>query len=67
MYIYISLEEEPVPCPKAASLFILTVPPLSPHPLPSLINSYLNLIIGNQEKLWRLNEAFVPRRPTGSC
>ena len=30
----VSLEGEPEPCPKAAILFLLTVPPLWPHPLP---------------------------------
>ena len=37
----VSLEGEPGPCPKAALLFLLIAPPLSLHPLPSLINSYL--------------------------
>ena len=35
----------------------LIVPPLSLHPLPSLINSCLNLPIGTQGRSWRLNEA----------
>ena len=60
--------------------FFLTAPSLSPHPLPSLINISLNLLVGTQGRSWRLNEAyflpkrnsghiktFVPRSPTGSC
>ena len=58
----------------------LIVLPLSPHLLPSLISNCLNLLIGTQERWWRLNEAyflqtkngghrkaFVPRSPIGSC
>ena len=72
----VSLEGEPGPCPKAALLFLLTAPPLSPGPLPSRISICLNL----QGRSWRLNEAyfllsrngghrkaFVPRSPTGPC
>ena len=36
----------------------LIIPPLSLHPLPSLINSCLNLPIGTQGRSWRLNEAY---------
>ena len=63
----------------APSLYycFLTVPPLSLHPLPSLISNCLNLPLGT---LGRLNEAhflkirnrghrkpFVPRSPIGPC
>ena len=60
--------------------FSLTVPPLSLHPLPSLISNCLNLSLGAQGRSWWLNEvhflrkinvrhrkAFVPRSPRGSC
>ena len=66
------------PTPRPYSGF-LTVPPLSLHPLPSLISKCLNLPLGTQGRPWRLNEpyflktrnrgghrkAFVPRSPTG--
>ena len=35
----------------------LTVPPLSLHPLPSLMSNCLNLPLGSQRRSWRLNEA----------
>ena len=54
----VSLEGEPGPCPKAALLFLLTVPPLCLHPLPSLISNCLNLPLGTQGRSWRLNEAY---------
>ena len=38
-------------------LFLFTVPPLSPHPLPSLISNCLNLLVGTLGRSWRLNEA----------
>ena len=79
-YTGISLNGERGPCPEAAFLFLLTVPPLSPQTLPSLISNCLNLLTGTQGRSWRLNEAyfllsrrgghrkaFVPRSPTGSC
>ena len=58
----------------------LTVPPLSLHPLLSLIINCLSLSLGSQGRLCRLKEvhflktrsgecrkAFVPRSPTGPC
>ena len=58
----------------------LTVPPLSLHPLPSLISNCLNLPLGTQGRSWRLNEAhfleirngghrksFVPRDLQDPC
>ena len=53
-----SLDGELGPCPKAAALFLWTVVPRDLHPLPSLINSCLNLAIGTQGRSWRLNEAY---------
>ena len=52
----ICLEAEPGPCPKAALLLLLTVPPLSPHPLPFMFSNCLNPPFGSQGKSWRLNE-----------
>ena len=59
---------------------LLTAPPLSLHPLPSLISNHLKLPFGTQGRSWRPNEAyflqtrngghrktFVPRSPTWSC
>ena len=58
----------------------LTVPPLSLHPLPSLISNCLNLPLRIQGRLWKPDEAHflktrngrqrkacVPRIPKGSC
>ena len=56
----ISVDGEPGPCPKAALLFLLTVPLLSLHPISSLINNCLNLPLGAQGRLWRMNEAYFP-------
>ena len=36
----------------------LTVPPLSLHPLPSLISICFKLLFGTQGRLWRLNVAY---------
>ena len=63
--IYISLEEEPVPCPKAASLFILTVPPLSPHPLPSLNNICLSLPLELREAMEAEGSLFPANKKQG--
>ena len=41
------------PAPRLQYCF-LTAPPLSLHPLPSLINSCLNLPFGTQGRSWRL-------------
>ena len=54
----VSLEGEPGPCPKASLLFLLTAPPLSPHPLFSLISNCLNLPLGIQGRSWRQNEEY---------
>ena len=43
----------------------LTVPPLSLHPLPSLISNCLNLSLGTQGRLWRLNEAHFLKTRNG--
>ena len=43
----------------------LTAPPLSLHPLLSLISNGLNLRFGTQQR--RHRKAFVPRNPTESC
>ena len=59
----VSLEVEPGPCPKAALLF-LAAPPLSLHPLSSLISSCSNLPFGTQERLWRL-ESVPYKQETG--
>ena len=68
---YMSLDGEPGPCSKAAVLFILTVPSLSLHLLPSLINSYLYLLAGTQGRSRKLNEAYFFGEEigtqTGSC
>ena len=58
----------------------LPVPPMSLHPLSSLISDCLNLFLGTQGRSWRLNEThflrtrngghrktFVPRSPAGLC
>ena len=76
----VSLEGEPGPCPKAARFFSLTIPPLSLHPLLSMISNCLNLPFGIQGRSWKLNEAyfikirhgghrkaFVPRNLIGPC
>ena len=60
--------------------YFFTVPPLSLHPLPSLISSCLNLPLGTQGRPQRLNEThflkarnggqrmvFVPKSPVGPC
>ena len=52
--LYISVDGETGPCPKAAfDCFSLIS-----HPLPSLINNYLNLPTGTQRRSWRLNESY---------
>ena len=45
------------PAPRLHYCF-LTAPPLSLHPLPSLISNCLNLPVGTQGRSWRLNEAY---------
>ena len=59
----ISLEGEPGHCPKASLLFLLTVSPLTLHPLPSLISNCLNLLFGIQGRSRRRTEAYflLPR------
>ena len=59
----VSLEGEPDPAPRLRYCF-LTAPPLSLHPLPSLISNCLNLPFGIQGRGHR--KAFVSRSPTGS-
>ena len=76
----ICLEGEQGFCLASLRYCFLTCPALSPHPLPSLISSCLNLPFGTQERSWRLKEAcflqtrnrrhrktFVSRSPAGSC
>ena len=73
------LWENQDPAPRLYYCFV-TVPPLSLHPLPSLLSNCLNLPLGTQGRPWRLSEvhflrtrngghrkAFVPRSPTGPC
>ena len=63
----VSLEMEQDPAPRLHYCF-LSAPPLSLHPLPSLISNYLNLPFGTQGRSWRLNrKASLLRSPTGSC
>ena len=77
-YVY-SLRGNQDPAPRLYCYF-LTAPPLSLHPLPSLISNCLNPSLKTQERSWRLNEAhflktrkgghrkaFVLRSPTGPC
>ena len=47
----ICLERVDQDLPKAALLFLLTIIPLLPHPLPSIISIHLNLFLGTQEGL----------------
>ena len=62
----VSVDGEPVPCPKAALFFLLTVCfSLVSHPLPSLMNNCLNLPIGTQGRSWRLNEGNQRNGDTG--
>ena len=77
-YVYpLRGNQDPVP---RLNYRYLTVPPLSLHPLPSLISNCLNLPLGTQGRSCRLNEthllrmrnggnrkAFVPGSPTGHC
>ena len=57
--IVVCIDGEPGPCPKAALLFLLTVCfSLVWHPLPSLINKCLNLLIGTQGRSWRQNKGY---------
>ena len=53
----ISLRRNQDPAPRLHCCF-LTVPPLSLHPLPSLISNCLNLPFGTQGRSWRLNEDY---------
>ena len=53
----ISLEANQDPAPRLYCCS-LTVPPLSLHPLPSLISICFNLFFGTQGRLWRLNVAY---------
>ena len=56
---WIILEGGGEPCPKAALLFLLTVPPLSLYSLPSLISNSLNLLLELRVgRSRRLNEAY---------
>ena len=69
----VSLEGEPGSAPRLHCCF-LTAPPLSLHPLPSLISNCSNLPFGTQGRSWRLKpiscnqekwhtKTFVPRSP----
>ena len=60
MLLSISLEGEPGHCPKASLLFLLTVPLLTLHPLPSLISNCLNLLIGIQGKVKEVDWSLFP-------
>ena len=51
-YVY-PLKGNQDPVPRLHYCF-LTAPPLSLHPLPSLISNCLNLPFGTQERSWRL-------------
>ena len=63
----ISLERKQGPAPRL-HYFFWAVPPLSLHPLPSLISNCLNLSFRTQARLWGLSrKAPRPRSPTGSC
>ena len=55
-YVY-PLRGNQDPVPRLHYCF-LTVPPLSHHPLPSLISNCLNLPVGTQGRSWRLHEAY---------
>ena len=48
-----SLRQRQSPVPRRHYL-LLVAPPLSLHPLPSLILNYLNLLLGTQGRSWRL-------------
>ena len=50
-------EAGPGPAPRLHS-GLLPAPPWSPHPLPSLTSTCLNLPFGTQGRSWRLNEAY---------
>ena len=54
---YLATELKRGSCPRVHYGFS-TVPPLSLHPLPSLISNFLNLAFGTQERSGRLDEAY---------
>ena len=60
----VSLEEEPVPCPRLHYCF-LTIPPLVLHPLPSLICNRLNLPFGAQGRSRRQKFLFLQTKNRG--
>ena len=53
----VSLRGNPDSAPRLHYCF-LTAPPLSPHPLPSLISIYVNWPFGTQRRSWRLKETY---------
>ena len=60
VFLGVSLEREPGPFPKAALLCLLTVPPLSVHPLTYLIDICLNLSHWNSGKIMEAEWSLFP-------